>query len=311
MGDIGYSNYYVGSSFDSLDSYMFLSGKNFLFKDESVSELLLAANGAISSVSRYIENIKFDYIGQNQSEAFFLSRADKAFYRYTGYFQLVKSTVFSNLPELRKGQYISTIDSLFFYPDGDFKNIYVLRDSKVALAQLFGADDKGGVIAVQESDEHSVKIYTIGADNIPYYTDISLRKEAGYHQQAFRLVSNYVGLPYTELQVKSIALTFYVTMGEADYVAIDFEYRWRYAESAGSESAKYIIRLDDTEVDPSGRRFVRLRFIPQTQKVVDFAVGLSVPELVKDVSELSVEFAGIEVEADAKEKPLIGENWSK
>lgn len=311
MGDVGYSNWYVGSSFDSLDSYMFLSGKNFLFKDESISELLLAVNGSISSVSRYIENIKFDYIGQNQSEAFFLSRAEKAFYRYTGYFQLMKAAVFSNLPDLRKGQYVTTIDSLFFFPENDFKNVFVMRGGKVALAALSGEENHCGLIAVQESDERSVKVYRTDANRIAHYADYSFRKDPGYKQQAFSLDTNYIGVPYTELQVKSVALTFYVTLEAADEVTVLFRYKWRYAESAGSEEAEFVIRYDETEVDPAGRRFVRFRFIPRTQKVVDFALGLSLPSLDKDVSLLSVEFAGVEVEADAKEKPLIGELWSR
>lgn len=324
-GIVGYVNYYMESYFDEIDGYFFIGGKHFIIQNEAISEIVIGVNGVLSSVVRYIENVKFVFLGQAQSEAYFLSNADKRLYRYTGYYQMTEAADFSNIEQFSRGKYYPTINGFFFFPVEDLRFIYFYRGGNMTRFVAPGYDftgkeiDRGAYISdIQEDSSLSFHVYNVNFYEeegwnpfSPCYLDYAFSKDPGYKQQAFSLETNYIGVPYTELQVKSLALTFYVTLEAADEVTVLFRYKWRYAESAGSEEAEFVIRYDETEIDPAGRRFVRFRFIPRTQKVVDFALGLSLPSLNKDVSLLSVEFAGVEVEADAKEKPLIGELWSR
>lgn len=324
LGSIGYCNYYAGSSFDNLESYLFIGGKHFIQQEESLMELNLDVKGAIVSVGRYLEKVKFDFIGQSQSEGYFLSRADKTLYRYTGYYQMIAQQVFSNFPGIGKGQYLSTMNAVLFYPEGDLTQVYFMRGGNVSRLICQGynndageAETPGKIVYIQEGEKENIYLYNandFSQGEIPQdlnYLDYALQKPAGYKQQAFSLDSSYIGIPYTELQVFSVALTFYVELEEGDEIPVRLRYKWRYAESAGSEEADFVIKYDETESDPNGRRFVRFRFIPAVQKVVDFALGISVPNLEKDVTVQSVEFAGVDIEATQKDKPLIGERWSR
>ena len=322
-GSIGYMNYFSGSYFTNLQGYMFVGGKHFIQIEEALSELQILTSGIQGAVTRYMENVKFDYIGQSQSEGYFLSRADKTLYRYTGYYQMTADTVFSNVPEIAKGQYLPTVKGLILWPQDDRSYIYFIRNGNVSRLEIQGYDFNGAetegngqAVFVQEDDGKQIHIYNVNylAEGVPFslcYLDYALQKPAGYKQQAFSLDTSYIGIPYTELQVFSVALTFYVELEEGDEIPVRLRYKWRYAESAGSEEADFVIKYDETESDPNGRRFVRFRFIPAVQKVVDFALGISVPNLEKDVTVQSVEFAGVDIEATQKDKPLIGERWSK
>lgn len=322
-GSIGYMNYFSGSYFDNLEGYMFLGGKHFIQIEEGISELEIETSGIQGTVTRYMDNVKFDYIGQSQSEGYFLSRADKRLYRYTGYYQMTEDSVFSSIPEIAKGQYLPTVNALVLWPENDRSYLYFIRDGNVTKLEIQGYDFEGAevdenaqAVYVQEDNGKQLHIYNVNfiTEGFPFslcYMEYALQKSEGYKQQAFSLDSSYIGVPYCEMQVFSMVLTFYVTLEPEDEIPVKLRYRWRHAESAGSEEADYTIKYEESENDPHGRRFVRFRFIPRVQKVLDFSIGISVPNLQKDATIQSVEFAGVDVEAEQKEKPLIGELWSR
>lgn len=323
-GSIGYTNYYVGSYFENLQGYCFIGGKHFIQIENALSELQILPNGIQGAVTRYIENVKFDYVGQSQAEAYYISRADKTLYKYTGFYQMSPFMTFSNVGEISRGQYLSTMNALILWVNDSRDFVYFVRGSAASRLAIQGFDvfgkeieKNGNPVLFQEDNGREIHVY-----NSNYYTDTgeactlsyldySLQKSEGYKQQSFSLDTSYIGIPYTELQVFSIALTFNVELEAGDEIPVSFRYRWRYAESAGSEEAEYAIKYDDTESDPNGRRFVRFRFIPAVQKVVDFSIGISVPNLEKDVTVQSVEFAGVDIDAEQKDKPLIGERCSR